>query len=154
MGDGGPWTLSILHSAAIGDKDGVIKYTKELVDIHHRVVCMKKKSEDEVLYGNAGYLYCLLLIRKEVPEAEISDEVIKKVSDVLVVHGTKLAQSIGPDPPLMYSFANTKYVGAAHGLAGIVYLLLCSAELRCNSETMDSLRACVDYLQRIKLPSG
>ena len=86
MGDGGPWTLSILHSAAVGDKEGVTKYTKELVEIHHRVVCMKKNSEDELLYGNAGYLYCLLLVRKEVPEADVSDEVIKKVSDLLVSH--------------------------------------------------------------------
>lgn len=154
MGDGGPWTLSILHSDATGDKEGVRKYTKELVALHHKVVCPKKSSEDEVLYGNAGYLYCLLLIRKEVPGADVSDEVIKKVSDLLVAHGTKLAQSIGPDPPLMYSFVNTKYLGAAHGLAGVVYLLLCSAELRCNSETMDSLKACVNYLQRVKLPSG
>ena len=37
--------------------------------------------EDEILYGNAGYLYCLLLLRKHVEEDfyEDIDEAIVRV---------------------------------------------------------------------------
>ncbi|KAI6660364.1 LanC-like protein 2 [Oopsacas minuta] len=154
MGDGGPWTLSILHAQATGDKDSIAKYTAELVHLHHHVVCSKKNNEDELLYGSAGYLYCLLLVRKLVPEANINDELVKKVSDVLVEHGIKLAQSLGPIPPLMYSFAAKQYIGAAHGLAGVVYILLCSAELMGSNENMDNIISCLEYLQGVKYASG
>ena len=153
MGDGGPWTISILHAKECGDRAGIAKYTEELINLK-QFVLSQKKNEDEVLYGNAGYLYCLLLVRKHVPEAGVSDEQVKQVCDVIVAHGHKQALSEGLTTPLLYNFAHTQYVGAAHGLTGIVYLLLCSAESRNSTENMDTIRACIDYIQGIKLASG
>ena len=84
MGDGGPWTVSILHAKECGDKEGIAKYTEELVNLKQLVLSESRKSQDEILYGNAGYLYCLLLIRKLVPEAGIEDQLIKEVSFIRI----------------------------------------------------------------------
>ena len=154
MGDGGPWALSILHAKECGDKEGIAKYTEQLINLKQLALSETRQTQDEVLYGNAGYLYCLLWVRKLVPEAHIQDSIIKEVSDFIIARGRKLAILTGPIPPLMYSFAETQYLGAAHGLTGIIYLLLSAAEVTDCADNMDTFRSCIDYIQGTKLPSG
>lgn len=42
----------------------------------------------------------------------------------MIQSGERYAQQRGSSSPLLYRWCNTEYLGAAHGLTGIVYLLL------------------------------
>ncbi|KAF9463734.1 hypothetical protein BDZ94DRAFT_1308453 [Collybia nuda] len=107
----------------------------------------------EILYGRAGFLYALLLVRKTVirvrggsdpalppplvqsAEGLVADDSIRAVVSDIVRCGeigarryaTRLASAGSADntagPPLMWSWFDTRYLGAAHGVAGILQVL-------------------------------
>ncbi|KAJ7621113.1 hypothetical protein FB45DRAFT_134767 [Roridomyces roridus] len=98
----------------------------------------------EVLYGRAGLLYSLLRLRatatSDLPNAIAalcSDETIGLVVESIIHRGEKgaalYAQDLAgripaPSPSLMWTWHRKRYLGAAHGVAGILHtLLLCPA---------------------------
>lgn len=81
-------------------------------------------SYDELLYGRAGYLYALLFINKNISPAPIDDELIKRIIDCILSSGREYSMSKSYKTPLMYSWHEKEYLGGAHGLAGILYILL------------------------------
>lgn len=48
--------------------------------------------------------------------------------------------------PLMYEWHDSLYLGAAHGVAGIMYMLLHLASYLSQSELQDLVKPTVDYL--------
>lgn len=77
----------------------------------------------EVLYGHAGYLYALLFVGELVPggmdEALVEQEVI-----AILDAGESESRASASHSPLMFSWHGKQYLGAAHGLAGILTVLL------------------------------
>jgi hypothetical protein len=79
-----------------------------------------KKLEVELIYGNAGYLYCLLLLAKHFPEkVDLLKESIRIVFLDLVKNGLVKEKGF-----LWFEFFTYPYVGTAHGTTGILYLML------------------------------
>eukprot|EP01064_Diplonema_japonicum_P035570 TRINITY_DN7760_c0_g2_i1.p1 TRINITY_DN7760_c0_g2~~TRINITY_DN7760_c0_g2_i1.p1 ORF type:complete len:330 (+),score=52.25 TRINITY_DN7760_c0_g2_i1:449-1438(+) len=92
-----------------------------------RLLAMNTTSgcEDELLYGKAGYLYCLHLLHKEFPEIDDNLTFVQKLAataKALVTSGR--AQATKGSLPLMWRFYGTFYHGAAHGHAGVLAMLL------------------------------
>ncbi|CAI2367935.1 unnamed protein product [Moneuplotes crassus] len=87
-------------------------------------------EESEILYGHAGLLYCLLLIKDNNPECAKVDKYIFQVTLELIQHGIDNFDELGVDQDkktLYYDFPHRQganYLGAAHGVMGIVYLVL------------------------------
>lgn len=85
------------------------------------------KMPSELLYGRAGVLYSLLFIKRHIPD-KLDDNLIAGIAKAIVDSGRKYAHELhekgSRTPPLMYEWHESKYLGAAHGLAGILYLLL------------------------------
>lgn len=83
----------------------------------------------ELLYGHTGYLYALLFVGRHIPHSLDEDLVIHVVSTIL--DGGQRGSRVSDSPsPLMYTWHDKHYLGAAHGLAGILTVLLqvtCSA---------------------------
>lgn len=79
---------------------------------------------DELLYGKAGYLYALLFVNKNISPAPIEGELIKKLINYILMSGKSYSASKSCKSPLMYRWHDTEYLGGAHGLAGILYILL------------------------------
>lgn len=102
---------------------------------------------NELLYGRAGYLYCLLLLskmRRKEGTPWVTGAVITNVrSRIIVVYGevtlialltiTQLVNYIieeglrhqhEKDRPLHFEWHEKIYLGAAHGYVGILYMLL------------------------------
>lgn len=81
---------------------------------------------DELLYGRAGCLYSLLYV-KQFMGKKIDEHLITSITKTIVDSGIKLATEYkkkGYDvPPLLYEWHGSKYLAAAHGMAGIFYLL-------------------------------
>ncbi len=81
-------------------------------------------NPDEYLYGRAGYLYTLLFLRRELGHQVIDNQLITEVFQTMIKSGEKYARETGSQSPLMYKWHDSEYMGAAHGVSGIVYLLL------------------------------
>jgi hypothetical protein len=101
-----------------------------------------EEAEDEdgceVLYGRAGLLYSLLLIRKHVPpkgitgqlQALLADDVIVRLVEDIISRGKHGAaafnrglSSPAPAPALMWSWHGKRYLGGAHGVGTYTSLL-------------------------------
>ncbi|KDR70227.1 hypothetical protein GALMADRAFT_892453 [Galerina marginata CBS 339.88] len=97
----------------------------------------------EVLYGRAGLLYALLYLRKEIhgkPLGEItplerltSDTSLSGLVNAIMTRGKHGAALLSSGvrashnqglPPLMWTWHGKRYLGGAHGVAGILQILL------------------------------
>ncbi|KAJ3914365.1 lanthionine synthetase C-like protein [Lentinula edodes] len=97
----------------------------------------------EVLYGQAGLLYALLRLRSSIARANseapmrstlgslTSDSSIANVVRFIIIRGrfgashyASNVSSRSAAPALMWSWHHKRYLGAAHGVAGILHVLL------------------------------
>ena len=106
-----------------------------------RKTALSRSNPDEYLYGRAGYLYTLMFLMREIGHNVIDPQLITEVNKIysifdivlffpiqvfetMIRSGEKYARETGSQSPLMYQWYNTEYMGAAHGVSGIVCLLL------------------------------
>ncbi|CDW79616.1 lanc-like protein 2 [Stylonychia lemnae] len=97
------------------------------------------RMEDELLYGNAGYLYCLLVLKLDFSEyfsEQVDDAITRVVADIVragLVEGNSF---------LTFSFPRGKkpYIGAAHGSIGILYMIIKAMQLLPDLQKMTNLK--------------
>ncbi|KAH6904189.1 lanthionine synthetase C-like protein [Coprinopsis sp. MPI-PUGE-AT-0042] len=135
----------------------------------------------EVLYGRAGFLYGLLCLRKaagkarefksfkELEESQreevemlISDEQLQVVIESLVVRGQlgakHYARELGDGPgvsvpPLMWMWYGKRYLGGAHGVVGILQMMLsCPAHL--IQSHIGDIMSTIEWLSRLQTGEG
>lgn len=89
------------------------------------LISVMNESPDEILYGKTGYLYALLLVNKHVGGKEvIPANHIEKVVNAILKSGKQHATKMKAECPLMWEWHEKVYFGAAHGMAGILFMLL------------------------------
>ncbi|KAL8820760.1 MAG: hypothetical protein Q9223_001076 [Gallowayella weberi] len=99
--------------AVLGALTGDEEYINVLV--YHTSTVIQESGSDEWLYGRAGFLYLLRMVRHWVPNsAGAVDACIKKVGDRILGNG----------PPWMWH--GKEYLGAVHGSVGIITQLILS----------------------------
>jgi hypothetical protein len=94
----------------------------------HELLDASNAMPDEVLYGRAGCLFSLLYVKQHgIP---VNDELISLIANSIVDSGQRMAHEMKKwepnGPPLIYEWHAEQFndLGAAHGLAGILYMLL------------------------------
>ncbi len=104
---------------------------------------------DELLYGRAGYLYALLVLRKTVLDCPNMSERLRQLDDackhvcsVILRHGRQEATATGF---LMWSWHGKSYLGAAHGVCGILALLSQAKEFLNERDAEDIVRT-IDFV--------
>jgi len=107
------------------------------------VACSELLEADEWLYGRVGFLRALLELRREGRAVPGLDEAIRRVVAATLASGRRH----GGDG-LRYAWHGKEYVGAAHGYAGILYLLL---KAGCRDP---ALRAMSDKLRGLETREG
>lgn len=126
MGEPGLYTLGAILYREKEDMKECERCFKKVIE--DSAMCSSKHAEDELLYGNAGYLYCLLLLYKTDPVKFECKKFIVEIVNLLRKSGEK---EIDGKHVLNYRFPRNKghqYLGAAHGIFGIVYILLKATE--------------------------
>lgn len=78
---------------------------------------------DELFVGRAGYLCGILNLRLKLGLEIINDKVVEQIIRVLYESGAKHSQHHRSPSPLMYSYYDTEYLGAAHGLCAILQVM-------------------------------
>lgn len=95
----------------------------------------QEDDAQELLYGQSGYLYSLLYLHK----LGFKSEKVEQMANTIVDTGLRQYEAQSkkkfsvkdPEARLFYQFHKKEYIGAAHGLSGILHLLLTSF-LRCG----------------------
>mmetsp|Transcript_25961 Transcript_25961/g.56267 ORF Transcript_25961/g.56267 Transcript_25961/m.56267 type:complete len:452 (-) Transcript_25961:2-1357(-) len=86
------------------------------------------ESECEILYGRAGYLTSILFVRKYLGDVTFGQPVVKNIIRTIIETGISTARAYQTNLPLLWEWHGSLYLGAAHGVVGILFTLLCLAE--------------------------
>ena len=127
FGSAGIYTMGAIIYSTLGNKtqrDSCMGKVLEVLPI-----ALEAQTEDELLYGRTGYLYSLLLLTTHNPVIfNVEKEVLSLVQALYEFGLTETAQG----ELLIYHFPKASgkiYIGAAHGLVGVYYILLRSLQL-------------------------
>lgn len=149
-GDGGVLALAaVLYTLC--DNTAVARHCTQGLQTLSELALTDRLMSQELMYGCAGYLYALLFARKYLP-ASIDNRLIARVVSHIISVGKEEAKAC-PPAPLQYSWHDKYYLGAAHGLAGILYTLLQSGTIS-GEELSSTITPTVHYLLSQRHPSS
>ncbi|KQJ97297.1 lanC-like protein GCR2 isoform X2 [Brachypodium distachyon] len=114
-------------------------------------ITVTDKVPNELLYGRAGYLWACLFLNEHLSEKTIPAEHISSVAKDIIKEGRKLSNKDKGSCPLMYEWHGKKYWGAAHGLTGIMHVLM-HTELKLDEQ--DDVKNTLRYMISKRYPSG
>ncbi|XP_041977181.1 lanC-like protein 2 isoform X2 [Aricia agestis] len=126
-------------------------------DIKLKILTLDMKSElfcegSSVYTGSSGlaFYYLMSAMRKK----PVTCHETAKVINSILTSGKKLSAEIKAESPLMWQWHDKIYLGAAHGYAGILYMLL-QARAYIDSHDMDQLiRPTIDWLTTQRFEGG
>ncbi|KAL2715276.1 lanC-like protein 2 isoform X1 [Vespula squamosa] len=150
----GPLALGAVLFHKHGNKDDSRNAISKLISLSTHVISERNKIPDELLYGRAGYLFSLLYVNSNISPPPIKSDIIQQVIFCIINSGCMYSISIRSKSPLMYSWHDTEYLGAAHGLAGILYILLQARNYLYEEQLKNFILSTLYYLQDLKYPSG
>ncbi|XP_022918485.1 lanC-like protein 2 [Onthophagus taurus] len=153
-GDAGPLALGAVVSYKLGDVVFSRSLIEELAELQKAVINYKADLPNEYMYGRAGYLYAILYINKHISPPPIDDYLIRKVVEAIFNAGQVESRNNMCNQPLLYKWHDSYYLGAAHGMSGIMYLLLQARNYVRESELNDLIKPTIDYLTSKKFASG
>ncbi|PPS10217.1 hypothetical protein GOBAR_AA10432 [Gossypium barbadense] len=131
------------------------KYAGNQESLNHyltpfREIKLSRDLPDELLYGRAGFLWACLFLNNHLGEGTITSTTTRAVVDEIIKNGRALGKK-GGGSPLMFEWYGEKYWGAAHGLAGIIYVLM-DTELK--PDEAEDVKSTLRYMIRNRFPGG
>ena len=121
-GAGGPFAVGAVLYSELGERDKATDCVQKLKQLYTEHKSSFAKLPSELLVGQCGYLYALLLVRVHLPEL-VEDDLLAEVVSLVLDIGERQRED-QYHAPLMYTWHGKHYLGAAHGLSGILTLLL------------------------------
>nr|XP_058152561.1 lanC-like protein 2 isoform X2 [Dasypus novemcinctus] len=155
-GDAGPLAVGAVVYHKLRSDSEAQECIAKLMQLQRAVVCRDSELPDELLYGRAGYLYALLYLNTEIGPGTVSESTIKEVVHAIIESGKTLSREERKSErcPLLYQWHRKQYVGAAHGMAGIYYMLMQPAA-NVDQETLtEMVKPSIDYVRHKKFRSG
>lgn len=155
-GDTGPLALGAIISHKLEDKKIYDFCIRKLMAFVKVVKNSGPDLANEYLYGRVGFLYALLYVNKYVSPPPFSESNIRSIITAILNCGEKLAKHLKIDDecPLMYEWHDTKYLGAAHGISGIIYLLLQAKDYLSEEELNTLIKPTIRFLTTLRFPTG
>eukprot|EP00920_Eleutheroschizon_duboscqi_P028741 GHVT01069898.1.p1 GENE.GHVT01069898.1~~GHVT01069898.1.p1 ORF type:complete len:371 (+),score=18.75 GHVT01069898.1:264-1376(+) len=141
------------------------KSQKMVSDIRHYVSLARRAVEmesDEWLYGRTGYLNGYLTLRSILQDAGLTPEAIEDllplnlqtdVAEKILASGREVALSYSQPMPLMYKWHGELYLGAAHGMMGILFMLMHCTTIMGVQEHREDIRKCCSSIARLETPN-
>ncbi|KAB0401315.1 hypothetical protein E2I00_017239 [Balaenoptera physalus] len=142
-GDAGPLAVgAVVYHKLKSDCESQECITK-LLQLQRAIVCRDSDLPDELLQGQAGYLYALLYVSTEMGLGAVCGSAVKEVVDAIIESGKALSRE-----------EKKQYVGAAHGMAGIYYTLMQPAA-KVDQETLtEMVKPSIDYTRHKRFRPG
>ena len=117
-------------------------------------------KECDVLYGRAGAIQAILFLRQVLKSDDIGQDCVLQLANEILREGRRYAAINKHDGlPLLWEWHEKKYLGAAHGVVGILHTLLnlSSTELAILNEQYDIhnyIKETIEGLKNYCWPSG
>ncbi|KAH3730296.1 lanC-like protein 3 [Dreissena polymorpha] len=148
LGAAGVHTVTSLVYDAIGSPQIAGKCLEEFAELSK--ICSPinflRCGSDELFVGRAGYLCGVLNLRQKLKNQTVPDDVVNQLCSVTVASGQQY-RGKNPSVPLMYSYYDTEYLGAAHGVSSILQMLISFPSfVKSSHETEALLRSAVDFM--------
>lgn len=83
-----------------------------------------KYGSDELLVGRAGFLSGVYWLNQTIQPKPFAPDAIIELCESMVQSGRQYSKAKRSIFPLMYQYHGTEYLGAAHGVCGILHMLL------------------------------
>ncbi len=96
-------------------------------------------------------MYAATFINRYFGQHIVSEQNLVEVIDKVLKDGKKLARK---KVPFMWEWHNSQYIGAVHGVAGILYILLDYDYVKNNEKLMLEFEELCDWMASLVLPSG
>ncbi|KAI9209707.1 uncharacterized protein BJ171DRAFT_484820 [Polychytrium aggregatum] len=169
QGEVSVWAIASIVYHTLGDESTTKVFLDRLVGLQDR--CLKPTAPQELFYGRPGYLHALLLVRRFLRErasTHITDDLIEAIFDQIIQDGQKGSQRKFTKPadrnavsymstcgsPLVFSWYLERYIGAAHGLAGVLAVLMDCPDLASSDENESCLLGALEFLKSRKVTNG
>ncbi|KAM3725970.1 LanC-like protein [Dirofilaria immitis] len=110
-------------------------------------------GDDELLGGRVGFLAAVITLREHMAQKIIPDNCIGIVVSKIIASGRSYAASKRFKVPLMYQYHGRHYLGAAHGLMGILQMLICFIEFLDEDAKSDVFET-LDWILSLQLKNG
>lgn len=153
-GDAGPLAIGAVVCHRLKENQETEKLIEKLLAMSDTAVDCKSDLPNEYLYGRAGYLFALLYVNKNIDPPPIGDQIIREVIEAIISCGRTESRLGKYKCPLMYQWHNKHYFGAAHGVSGILYLLLQAKEYLNERELNNFVKPTIDYMESTMYSSG
>lgn len=103
----------------------------------------------DLLYGRAGFLWAALFINKYLGIETVPSSLLMPIVEA-VLAGGRAGASDWTASPLMYRWHGTRYWGAAHGLAGILHVLLYFPDI--PRDYVEDIKGTLRYMMSNRFP--
>lgn len=143
-GRAGVCALGAVVAKYMGDDQLVLYYVTQFKEIK-----LTKDLPDELLYGRAGFLWACLFMNKHIGKGTIPSTYTAAVVNEIIENGRRLGGR--GRSPLMYEWYGEMYWGAAHGLAGIMYVLM---DFELKPDELEDVKETLRYMVKNRFPSG
>ncbi|KAJ7948625.1 LanC-like protein [Quillaja saponaria] len=143
-GKAGVCALGAVTAKHSGDERLLNYYLKQFKEIR-----LTRDLPNELLYGRVGYLWACAFLNKHIGEDTISITHTRSVVDEVIKAGRQLANK--RRCPLMYEWHGKKYWGAAHGLAGVMHVLM---DMELKPDEVEDVKGTLHYMMKNRFPSG
>ncbi|KAL1219392.1 LanC-like protein GCL2 [Cardamine amara subsp. amara] len=114
-----------------------------------RQIRLSSDLPNELLYGRVGYLWACLFINKYIGKETLSSATIREVAQEIIKEGRSMAKK--GSSPLMFEWYGERYWGAAHGLAGIMHVLM---DVQLKPDEAEDVKGTLKYMIKNRFPSG
>ncbi|KAG7010366.1 LanC-like protein GCL2 [Cucurbita argyrosperma subsp. argyrosperma] len=116
-GRAGVCAIGAVAAKRAGDEQLLCYYLGQFNEIK-----LPRNLPDELLYGKVGFLWACLYLNKHIGEGTVASVHTRAIVEEIIQRGRALAK--GGASPLMFEWYGERYWGGAHGLAGILHILM------------------------------
>lgn len=157
LGNAGVFATGAVLMNALGNEDKCASLVKRYATVAD--VCIPvnflHRGGDEMFIGRAGYLCGLRVLKQALGIDVVSKQTVFAICSSIINSGREYARRVGSPSPLMYSYYDTEYLGAAHGLSAILQMLLCYPEfLRAQPDAENDVKGAVDFMLGLQQTNG
>lgn len=157
LGNAGINAVAAVLFKAAKDNAKSLEYAKRYLQGANSCKPLKFLSSggDELFVGRTGYLFGAIWLNKHMESQIVPLKEMHEIARVIVQSGELYATDSGSPCPLMYSYYDTEYLGAAHGLSSILQVLIQTPKFLESNPAIEKLvQASVDYLLSLQTKTG